>query len=164
MHLNKIIFLFTVLILVTVNGSAFDGTPVTYLGIEQGLSNNAVTSIYQDHNGFMWFGTYDGLNRYDGYTFTIYRNEFNDTNSVANNRIACITEDRHNRLWIGTRGGISIYSDATGRFSGLNYLPYTGTKEKKIGAWVNAIKPGLEETVFIGTNGEGLLIYNGKGA
>ncbi|HEY8920740.1 MAG TPA: two-component regulator propeller domain-containing protein, partial [Chitinophaga sp.] len=61
--------------------------PLTYLGIEQGLSNNAVTSIYQDYNGFMWFGTYDGLNRYDGYNFTIYRNEFNDTNSVADNRV-----------------------------------------------------------------------------
>ena len=137
---------------------------LTYLGIEHGLSNNAVTSIYQDHKGFMWFGTYDGLNRYDGYTFTIYRNEFNDTNSVANNRIACITEDQHHRLWIGTRGGVSIYNDATGSFSGLNYLPYKGTKEKRINAWVNAIKPGRKETVFIGTSGEGLLIYNGTGA
>ena len=45
---------------------------VKYIGIEHGLSNNAVTSIYQDHNGFMWFGTYDGLNRYDGYTFKIF--------------------------------------------------------------------------------------------
>src|SRR3954452_1117619 len=96
--------------------SAQNADHAQYIGIEHGLSNNAVTSIYQDHNGFMWFGTYDGLNRYDGYTFRVFRNEFNDTNSVANNRIACITEDRHNRLWIGTRGGVSIYSDATGRF------------------------------------------------
>jgi signal transduction histidine kinase/ligand-binding sensor domain-containing protein/DNA-binding response OmpR family regulator len=162
--LRPAIFLVWCTFFVLTNSFAAVPASLTYLGIEQGLSNNAVTSIYQDHNGFMWFGTYDGLNRYDGYTFTIYRNEFNDTNSVANNRITCITEDRHNRLWIGTRGGVSIYSDASGRFSGLNYLPYKGTKGKKILAWVNAIKPGLKETIFIGTNGEGLLIYDGTGA
>jgi len=137
---------------------------LSYLGIEQGLSNNAVTSIYQDHNGLMWFGTYDGLNRYDGYNFTIYRNEFNDTSSLANNRIACITEDRHKRLWIGTRGGISIYSHTSGRFSGLPYLPYNSAKERKITVSVNAISAGQQEQIFIGTNGEGLLIYHAKGA
>lgn len=136
---------------------------LTYLGIEQGLSNNAVTSIYQDHNGFMWFGTYDGLNRYDGYNFTIYRNEFNDSNSLVNNRIACIIEDHQHRLWIGTRGGISIYSHATGRFSRLNYLPYKSTKQKRILVAVNAIQPGAKATIFIGTNGEGLLVYNATG-
>jgi len=50
------------------------GFPVsTYLGIDQGLSNNSVRCIFQDHEGFMWFGTYDGLNRYDGYQFKIFR-------------------------------------------------------------------------------------------
>jgi signal transduction histidine kinase/ligand-binding sensor domain-containing protein/DNA-binding response OmpR family regulator len=112
----------------------------------------------------MWFGTYDGLNRYDGYNFTIYRNEFNDTNSLANNRIACITEDRHKRLWIGTRGGISIYSHTSGRFSRLNYLPYNSSKEKRIAISVNAIVPGRKDVIFIGTNGEGLLIYHTGGA
>jgi len=145
--------------------NAFAAAPpsLTYLGIEQGLSNNAVTSIYQDHNGLMWFGTYDGLNRYDGYNFTIYRNEFNDTNSLANNRIACITEDRHQRLWIGTRGGFSIYNRSNGRFSGLRYLPYKSAKEKRITVSVNAVLPGKGEIIFIGTNGEGLLIDRSKG-
>lgn len=138
--------------------------PLTYLGIEQGLSNNAVTSIYQDYNGFMWFGTYDGLNRYDGYNFTIYRNEFNDTNSVADNRITCITEGHDNRLWIGTRSGISIYNNATARFSGLNYLPYKSGAARKVQFSVNALKPGPKGSMFIGTDREGLLIYNPGGA
>jgi hypothetical protein len=57
---------------------AFSNPPITYLGINQGLSNNSVISIYQDHKGFMWFGTFDGLNRYGGYGFKIFRNRTND--------------------------------------------------------------------------------------
>ena len=90
---------------------------LTYLGIEHGLSNNAVNCIYQDHNGFMWFGTYDGLNRYDGYNFIVYRNELSDIGSLANNRVDCLTEDIHHRLWVGTRGGVCIYNNTNGQFS-----------------------------------------------
>ena len=57
--------------------TSFAGVPVSAcLGIDQGLSNNFVRCVYQDKNGFMWFGTYDGLNRYDGYEFKIFRNNF----------------------------------------------------------------------------------------
>ncbi|WP_431210103.1 two-component regulator propeller domain-containing protein [Puia sp. P3] len=58
---------------------ACDTLSVRYLGIDQGLSNNAVTCIYRDHNGYMWFGTYDGLNRYDGYSFRVFRNKIGDS-------------------------------------------------------------------------------------
>ena len=51
---------------------ASDDPRVEYLGIEKGLSNNTVTSIFQDHHGFMWIGTYDGLNKYDGYSFRVF--------------------------------------------------------------------------------------------
>src|SRR3954451_3315458 len=76
---------------------------ISYLGIEQGLSNNSVTCIFQDHKGFMWFGTYDGLNRYDGYSFKVYRHGLTEQNTLPNNRIAAIAEDSLQRLWIGTR-------------------------------------------------------------
>jgi ligand-binding sensor domain-containing protein len=62
----------------------------TYLGIEQGASNNFITDIYQDQKGFIWIGTYDGLNRYDGYDFISYRNQPNDSTSLSNNRIVSI--------------------------------------------------------------------------
>ena len=64
--------------------------PIKYIGIDQGLSNNAVTSIYQDPYGFMWFGTYDGLNRFDGYEFKIFRNIIGDANSVNSNNVNCV--------------------------------------------------------------------------
>ena len=62
--------------------NAGDPNAIRYIGIEHGLSNNAVTCIYQYHNGFMWFGTYDGLNRYDGYSFKIFRNIIGDSTSL----------------------------------------------------------------------------------
>jgi ligand-binding sensor domain-containing protein len=73
----------TLLITLYCNLSFAQQLPVRYLGIEQGLSNDAVLSIFQDHNGFFWFGTYDGLNRYDGYRFKVYHNVIGDSTSMA---------------------------------------------------------------------------------
>src|SRR5689334_5207151 len=72
--------------------------PVKYIGIEHGLSNNAVTTIYQDRQGFMWFGTYDGLNRYDGYGFEVFRNNVGDTNSLVGNAIYTLAGDSKNNI------------------------------------------------------------------
>src|SRR5687767_15920336 len=85
-------------------------TPVSYLGINQGLSNNSVRCILKDHKGFMWFGTFDGLNRYDGYGFRVFRNKINDSASLINPFINALNEDKKGNLWIGTRRGLSIYN------------------------------------------------------
>ena len=66
------------------------GLPVRYLGIKNGLSNNAVTSLYQDQYGFMWMGIYDGLNRYDSDEFKVYRNEWNNNKSLPYNHISAL--------------------------------------------------------------------------
>src|ERR1700754_61743 len=80
---------------------ASDNPPVKYLGIEQGLSNNAVTSVYQDAKGFMWFGTYDGLNRYDGYGFIVYRNVIDDPPPLGFNNVNTVTGDGRGNIWAG---------------------------------------------------------------
>src|SRR5690606_29801265 len=95
---------------------AMEYPPLAYLGIENGLSNNSVTCIYQDHKGFLWFGTYDGLNRYDGYEFKVFRNKLGDTTSLPHNFIYTIHEDHDNNLWIGTGQGASIYNNLTSKF------------------------------------------------
>jgi signal transduction histidine kinase/CheY-like chemotaxis protein/ligand-binding sensor domain-containing protein len=83
---------------------------------EQGLSDNTVNCIFQDQRGFMWIGTKDGLNRYDGIKFTSYRNNPNDTSSISDNFIRSIYEDSHHVLWIGTSYGLNKFNDSTNTF------------------------------------------------
>lgn len=156
----KAVVLWVLCYLAILNSTFSQSSPsITYLGIEQGLSNNAVTCIYQDHNGFMWFGTYDGLNRYDGNNFVVYRNECDDTGSLVNNRIACLTEDQQHRLWIGTRDGVSIYNNVTGSFSRLYFI--SGKIKEKLSVPITALKVLDNGSILIGTLGEGLFICNG---
>ncbi|MCP4603757.1 MAG: response regulator [Proteobacteria bacterium] len=75
------------------------------ISIEQGLSQISVTSIFQDSQGFIWFGTLDGLNKYDGYQFVIYRHDLDDSASLSNSYILSIFEDTKGNLWVGTNGG-----------------------------------------------------------
>ena len=68
---------------------------------EQGLSQATVISMLQDNQGFMWFGTEDGLNRFDGYNFTVYKHDPEDPNSLSNSWILSMIKDRSGVLWIG---------------------------------------------------------------
>jgi ligand-binding sensor domain-containing protein/signal transduction histidine kinase len=81
-----------------------------------GLSHNSVYAIMQDRAGFLWFGTVDGLNRYDGYTFTVFRHDHADTTSLSNNLVRALYEDRAGRLWVGTEQGVDRLDGRTGRF------------------------------------------------
>jgi ligand-binding sensor domain-containing protein/serine phosphatase RsbU (regulator of sigma subunit) len=86
--------------------------------IREGLSNNSVTVIFQDSFGFLWIGTEDGLNRYDGYKFKTFRHDPLDENSISGNHILAITQDKNNDLWIGTRNsGLNKLDYSTGKFS-----------------------------------------------
>jgi len=76
-----------------------------HLDINSGLSQNHIMCILQDSQGFMWFGTRDGLNKYDGYRFTVYKNNLKDSSSISNNFISGIIEDSRGVIWVATRGG-----------------------------------------------------------
>ena len=76
-----------------------------HISLEQGLSQNSVFCIIQDQKGFMWFGTEDGLNRYDGYEFEIHKNDLLNHASISDSYILSIHEDRAGIIWIGTDGG-----------------------------------------------------------
>jgi len=134
--------------------------PIFHLDIENGLSNNSVKCIFQDSQGFMWFGTYDGLNRYDGYEFKTFRNKLNDPTSLPHNYIYTITEDHQNQLWIGTGQGVAIYHPVYNQFTQLHYRPYWSKEgeHEALKADIKAIAIDPANNAFIGTNGWGLLI------
>jgi ligand-binding sensor domain-containing protein/serine phosphatase RsbU (regulator of sigma subunit) len=89
---------------------------VNFYNIENGLSQSNVTCLHLDSYGFLWVGTQDGLNRYDGYTFKTYRNNPLNDNSISNNSILSIGEDRNGNLWIGTWNGLSVLDRRTDTF------------------------------------------------
>ena len=75
--------------------------------IEDGLSQSTVETIYQDSKGYIWIGTNDGLNVYNGYEFEYYKNDKDDNNSIPNNHIADIIEDKNGYIWVATINGLS---------------------------------------------------------
>ncbi|RCH55433.1 histidine kinase [Mucilaginibacter hurinus] len=88
-----------------------------HIGVKQGLSQATVTCIRQDSKGFIWIGTFNGLNRYDGYNFKIFRHVAKDTGSIAHNAIKDIIEDSKGNIWVATLGGgISKFDRKTNRF------------------------------------------------
>ncbi len=92
--------------------------------IEQGLSQNTVYAIIQDSKGFLWFGTEDGLNRYDGYIFKVYKNNPDDPSTLSNNRIQAIYEDKSGVIWIGTNsGGLNRFNREKQTFKHYKHSP-----------------------------------------
>jgi ligand-binding sensor domain-containing protein len=110
------IFILTILLIAA---SRFNGQSFYFrhYQVENGLSNNAVICSAQDKQGFLWFGTKDGLDRFDGYTFKIFRNDPEDTGSIGSNFIHCLYEDRNGILWAGTENGLYKYNATTESFS-----------------------------------------------
>ncbi len=87
----------------------------TFLSVENGLSQQTVNAIFQDTDGYMWFGTRNGLNRYDGYDFKVFRKNYYDEHSLCGNEILCITQDSAKDIWIGTIEGINRIDYKTGQ-------------------------------------------------
>ena len=129
------------------------------LSVNQGLSQSSGRVIFQDKKGFMWFGTQDGLNRYDGYNFKLF--EFNplDENSLSDNFILSSYEEKSGIIWIGTSGGGLNRFDSEQE----NFIPYSYNPNDQNGISGNNIVPIFEDRysfLWIGTIGSGLNRYN----
>ncbi len=127
--------------------------------IKDGLSNYKVQSIFKDKDGFVWIGTQDGLNRFDGTNFKIFRNNPNDPNSISDGNILSITQDKEGLLWIAIDGGgVNVLNPLTDKitkfFDGIEF-------ERSQLQYVKDIYIDKKDIVWISTWG-GLIRYNKK--
>ena len=147
------------LIFTTNLGAQKRGLKFERISLEKGLSENTINCILQDSRGFMWFGTMDGLNKYDGYTFTTYKPDPEDPNSLNDNWIQWICEDRSGVLWIGTwNGGLNKFDFETEEFTHFTHKP---DDPSSLGS--NTIFTIFEDSsgaLWVGTRGGGLNRFN----
>ncbi len=129
----------------------------SHYDVNKGLSQNTVLAIAQDKTGFMWFGTKNGLNRFDGHSFRIYRNG-NDGHSLKGSYVNALCESSDNKLWVGTSLGLSIYSPVTDTFEPLNAKTRNGAE---IHGNVNIIT-AVGDFMYVNAVDQGLFRYNIK--
>ncbi|MEI9918125.1 MAG: two-component regulator propeller domain-containing protein [Bacteroidota bacterium] len=129
-----------------------------HIGTSMGLSHGNVITILQDSKGFMWFGTRDGLNKYDGYNFTVYKNDPENPSTMVNNVVMDMVEDADGKFWIGTGGGgLDHFDPSTEIFT---HIP---TDEPGIGdAYINSLYLDKDGVLWIGTDSHGLTKYDPK--
>ncbi|NJC97296.1 MAG: GAF domain-containing protein [Anaerolineae bacterium] len=133
-----------------------------HIGIEQGLSQSSVRIIFQDSIGFLWFGTEDGLNRYDGYSFKTYKPDPDSSNSLSDRWITSIVEDRDGYLWIGTRhGGLNRYDPRSESFTQFRNIDSDPTS--LVDDHVNVLYLDRDDNLWVGTP-KGLDLYDRTGA
>lgn len=118
---------------------------------EDGLSTNYVTSIIQDDKGFMWFGTQDGLNKYDGYQIKIFKNDPTNKNTLTSSEVTSLKQVNENLILVGTLGGLNFFNPVKRTFSSIN--------DKRISVKINCIGAYDKINYLIGTE-EGLFLLN----
>ena len=125
------------------------------LDTDIGLSSSSCIDIFQDKEGYLWFGTIDGLNKFNGYDFKIYRPILNDSTSISSIRINAITEDNQGNLWIGTNNGLNFLNKSTDKFSRINIF-----KQNRLASNSNEVI----NTLFFDKSNNSLWVATNNGA
>ncbi|HYG19369.1 MAG TPA: two-component regulator propeller domain-containing protein [Ohtaekwangia sp.] len=125
-----------------------------HIGTHDGLSQSNVICVFQDSRGFMWFGTRDGLNKYDGYDMTVYKHNVNDPHAISNNTINDITEDKDGNLWIATWLGVNKFNREKETFTKFKHNP--ADPASLGGNLVNSLLIDSRGDLWIGFEGKGL--------
>ena len=124
--------------------------------IEEGLSQNRITCIVEDNLGYMWFGTADGLNRYDGYNFKIYRNIIGEKNSLCNNNIESLAQDSSGYIWIGTDKGLSCFNPYNEQF--VTLMENDSILDQQGANVVSNCVVDKNDNIWCGTSGAGIFM------
>ncbi len=131
--------------------------PFRHLSVPQGLSHSTVTAVAQDPSGLVWIGTLDGVNRFDGQTVTVFREDAKDPRTLSNNNIRCLAVDASGTLWVGTLNGLDRYEppgrSGTGGSAGsfVRFHPETGGSGNAGSQTVAAVVPNPDGTLWVGT-------------
>lgn len=159
---NRLLLVFMLTFFVTVNAQKTQ-IRFQHYTTDDGLSQNMVDCMLKDHKGFMWFGTWNGLNRFDGYSFVWYKQNSAEPYSLSNNFVRSICQDAAHNIWIGTRNGLNLYLYRQDKF--LNF--YAGRDSNSICSneinvvfydshgylWVGTARNGLDR-ITLGKNSE----------
>jgi signal transduction histidine kinase/ligand-binding sensor domain-containing protein len=153
----KGVIIFTITLSLFSHSAAQRGAlPFRSLTTDMGLSHGDVFSIYQDHEGFIWIGTTDGLNKYNGIGFTVYKFDQADSTSLSSSYVSAIYEDKENNLWIGGLNGLCRYNRDNNNFDRINY---PDTHGEIFNHHVHAIFEDKNNTLWIGTE-NGIFIFD----
>ncbi|MDC8012993.1 two-component regulator propeller domain-containing protein [Tahibacter soli] len=131
------------------------------LGVRDGLSQTIATTLAQDARGFVWVGTQDGLNRYDGYGFRVYRHDRDDPASLPDNNVRRLLADSKGRLWIGFATGLARYDAALDRFD--TWRPAPGVRNALAARSVGALLEDRDGRIWVATSGGALQFVDERG-
>jgi len=131
--------------------------PFEHFSVDQGMSSPAVSCILQDHEGYLWFGTFNSVEKYDGYSFISYKNETADTTSLNNGYVETIYEDHFGNIWVGTSEGLDKLNRTSGKFS--HFIPDHQKIKKEGENHITAICEDKNGQIWVGSRG-GLNVLN----
>jgi len=151
--------LLAILIIICVLNSKASSLPFVKYQVENGLSHNTVWCVLQDSYDFMWFGTSDGLNCFDGKNFRIFRTNSKNKFSIGNNFIQSLFEDEQHNIWVGTNKGMYFFERKSESFTYFSEKTEDGVL---ISSNVNKIIKSSTGSIWIATLGQGIFIYNPK--
>lgn len=160
LHKIKTSFIISIILLSFTTNAIWSQQSIYFdhITTNDGLSQGDINSIYQDKKGFMWFGTHDGLNKFDGYNFTVYKPDMNNDSSISSNLIYTITGDKNDNLWIGTTGnGINYYDKYKDEFK--RYVSDKNNPESISNNHISYIFVDNENRLWVGNN-NGLDVAN----
>jgi len=122
------------------------------LNIEEGLSQSTVFAMLQDHEGFMWFATQDGLNRYDGYGFTVFRNNPHESSSLRNNWLLDLYQGASGRLWAMSRDGLSLYNPINQSFTNFAADSSIPATRRLLSSTITCWREDTQGTLWVGSD------------